>query len=82
MADNDIAVIDAGQNVMGGMQALEPNGNQRILTAWGHSPMGYSLPASIVINYYSGTDTNVVCTINIQELQTIRYYNVPAKYSS
>ena len=87
MAANDIAVIDAGQNVMWGMQALEPNGSQRILTAWGHSPMGYSLPASIgPALHFSGTDTNVVCTIgdggfqiNIQELQTIKYYNVPIK---
>ena len=87
MAANDVAVIDAGQNVMWGMQALEPNGRQRILTAWGHSPMGYSLPASIgPALHYSGTSTNVVCTIgdggfqvNIQELQTIKYYNVPTK---
>jgi len=87
MGLEDIAVIDAGQNVMWGMQALEPRGSQRVITAWGHSPMGYSLPAAIgPALHYAGTDKNVICAIgdggfqvNIQELQTIKYYNIPVK---
>ena len=84
--DTDILVIDAGQNVMWGMQTLEPRGDQRMITAWGHSPMGYSLPASMGVAAHYGNKRRTICTIgdggfqvNIQELQTIKYYNLPIK---
>lgn len=88
MESNDIAIIDAGQNVMWGMQALQPTAEQRIITAWAHSPMGYSLPGAmgVAAKYNKKGDPNVICTIgdggfqvNIQELQTIKYYNLPVK---
>jgi len=87
LSDNDTLVLDAGQNVMWGMQTVHPRGKQRLLTAWGHSPMGYSLPAAMgVAAYQAGKENNTICTIgdggfqvNIQELQTIKYYDLPVK---
>jgi acetolactate synthase I/II/III large subunit len=86
MLDDDVLLIDAGQNVMWGMQGIEPRAQQRLLTAWGHSPMGYSLPAAIGVAAYHKGSPRTICTIgdggfqvNIQELQTIHYYNLPIK---
>ncbi|WP_415905090.1 thiamine pyrophosphate-binding protein [Neptuniibacter sp. QD48_55] len=86
MADDDVLVIDAGQNVMWGMQATEPRADQRLLTAWGHSPMGYSLPAAMGVAAHLKGSPQTLCTIgdggfqvNVQELQTIKYYNLPVK---
>ncbi len=86
MADDDVLVIDAGQNVMWGMQATEPRAEQRLITAWGHSPMGYSLPAAMGVAAHLKGTPQTLCTIgdggfqvNVQELQTIKYYNLPVK---
>lgn len=86
MKDNDILVPDAGQNVMWAMQQSNIKKNQKIITSWGHSPMGYSLPASIGVAALEKKDSRTICTIgdggfqvNIQELQTIKYYKLKIK---
>jgi acetolactate synthase-1/2/3 large subunit len=87
MADDDILIADAGQNVMWAMQAVEVRAQQRLFTDAAHSTMGYSMPAAIgVAVHYKDGSPRVICTIgdgaiqlNIQELQTIRSYNLPVK---
>ena len=66
------------------MQAFEIKG-QRVFTALNHSPMGYSMPATIGA-YLADKSKNIICTIgdgsmqmNIQELATIAHFNFPVK---
>ena len=66
------------------MQAFVING-QKVFTALNHSPMGYSMPATIGA-YLGAKNKNIVCTIgdgsmqmNIQELATIKHFNLPVK---
>ncbi|MBI2144016.1 thiamine pyrophosphate-binding protein [Candidatus Woesearchaeota archaeon] len=57
----DIIFADTGGNVSQTMQAFEVKGGQRIISAWNHTPMGYSLPASIGAAFVSGRD--IICII-------------------
>ena len=66
------------------MQSLEPN-KRKIFTALNHSPMGYSMPATVG-TYLADKSKNVICTIgdgsmqmNIQELATIKHFKIPVK---
>ncbi len=86
MGEQDVVLLDTGQNVMWGMQAIELKAKQRLLTAWGHSPMGYSLPAAMGVAATVDQGERVICLIgdggvqlNIQELQTIHSYALPVK---
>ena len=45
--EGDIIITDAGGNLSWTMQAFKVKQSQRLISAWNHSPMGYSLPASI-----------------------------------
>jgi acetolactate synthase-1/2/3 large subunit len=70
-----IITADTGANMIILYQMLK----NRIISSLGHSPMGYALPAAMGIG-------EVVCVIgdggiqmNIQELQTIKNYNIPIK---
>jgi acetolactate synthase-1/2/3 large subunit len=63
---------------------LKAKSKQRIFSNFGNSSMGYSLPAAI--GAAIGTDKQVICIdgdggfqMNIQELQTIKNYNLPVK---
>ena len=85
LEDNDTVVLDTGQNMLWGMQTIAPRGLMRMWTAGGMSPMGYSLPAAMGA---AATEPKgrVVCVIgdggmqiNIQELETIRRYDLPVK---
>lgn len=80
----DVLIPDASANLIWAMQALEPRG-QKIFTALNHSPMGYSMPATIGA-YLADNKKNIICTIgdgsmqmNIQELATISHFNFPVK---
>jgi len=66
------------------MQSFKVKG-QKIFTALNHSPMGYSMPATIGA-YLADKTKNIICTIgdgsmqmNIQELATISHFNLPIK---
>ncbi len=83
---NDAVVItDCGGNLTWTIQAFHIKKGQRLFSAMGNSPMGYSLAASIGASF--GLDKKeVICIIgdgglqlNIQELQTIKHYNLPIK---
>lgn len=82
--DDAIIIPDEGGHLVWSMQSLKAKSKQRIFSNFGNSSMGYSLPAAIG----AAVDTNkqVVCIdgdggfqMNIQELQTIKNYNLPVK---
>ena len=82
---NDILIPDASANLIWGMQAFYLKG-QRVFTALNHSPMGYSMPATIGAYMADKKNKNIICTIgdgsmqmNIQELATISHLKIPAK---
>lgn len=82
--EGEIIVTDTGANICWMMQSFETKRNQKIFSAWNHTPMGYSLPASIGAAFGSGQE--VMCLIgdgglmmSLQELATIRRYNLPIK---
>jgi len=85
MKEEDIIITDAGGNLSWTMQAIELKGKQRIFSAWNHSPMGFSVPASIGAAL-GGEGRDVICIIGdgglmmcLQELGTIRRHNLPVK---
>lgn len=78
-------ITDCGGNLIWTMQAYEVKKNQRVFSNMGLSSMGYSLAASIGA-CLANDRKPVVCIIgdgglqvHIQELQTIKYYNLPIK---
>jgi len=80
--DRDIVVADCGGNVVVVYQALETKFGQRVISSHGNSPMGFSFAGAIGAAL-AAPDRRVVCLIgdggfnmNIQELQTIRNYNI------
>jgi len=81
---NAILIPDASANLIWSMQAFNING-QSVFTALNHSPMGYSMAATIGA-YFANPQKNIICTIgdgsmqmNIQELETISFYKLPVK---
>lgn len=80
----DIFIGDTGANISWTLQAIEIKPKQRIFSAWNHTPMGYALSASIGAALASSQ--RVICLtgdgglmMNIQELATIRRYNLDVK---
>jgi len=82
--EGDIIITDAGGNLTWTMQGFKVKKEQKLFSAFNHSPMGYSLPASIGASIASKKP--VTCIIgdggiqmNIQELATIARYNLPIR---
>ena len=85
LSDDDVIINDTGQNMLWAIQTIKLKSGMRMFTAGGMSPMGYSLPASMGAAF-SRKNKRTLCIIgdggmqiNIQELQTIRRYNLPVK---
>lgn len=83
--DNAVTITDCGANLTWTIQAFKVRKNQRLFSAMGNSPMGYSFAASIGASIALNKKP-VVCIIgdgglqiNIQELQTMKYYDIPIK---
>jgi acetolactate synthase-1/2/3 large subunit len=81
----DIIITDAGATLTWTMQAYRPRKPQQLFSAFNHSPMGYSICASIGAQFAS-LGENVICItgdgglhMNVQELETIMYNNLPIK---
>ena len=81
---NDILIPDASANLIWAMQSFQTKG-QRVFTALNHSPMGYSMPATIGA-HLADKSKNIICTIgdgsmqmNIQELATVAHFKFPVK---
>src|SRR3989344_470593 len=83
---NDAIVIpDTGATLTWIMQGFELKQGQRLFSAFGNSPMGYSFPAAIGASFARGKK-EIICIngdggfqINIQELQTLVYHKLPVK---
>jgi acetolactate synthase-1/2/3 large subunit len=83
---NDIFVGDCGGvSVLIG-HGLKTKKNQRYHSNNGHAPMGYAFAASIGSYFGSNKNCNVICltgdggfTMNSQELQMLKNYNIPVK---
>jgi len=81
---NDMFIADTGANISWTLQAIEMKAGQRIFSAWNHTPMGYALSAAVGAAFASGK--RILCLtgdgglmMNIQELATIRRYNLDVK---
>jgi acetolactate synthase-1/2/3 large subunit len=83
--DNAIIVTDCGSNLIWTMQGFAVRGDQRVISAFNHSPMGYSLPASMGAALASPRRQTICITgdgglqINIQELATIQRHSIDVK---
>ncbi|MBN2198082.1 thiamine pyrophosphate-binding protein [Candidatus Wolfebacteria bacterium] len=78
-------IFDEGGNLIWAMQSWEVKDGQRIISTFGNSPMGYALPASIGASMVQNKKP-IICIdgdggfqLNIQELQTVFYYQLPIK---
>jgi acetolactate synthase-1/2/3 large subunit len=81
---HSIVVSDCGANLCWVYQPYQPD-SSFLFTAGGNSPMGYSLPAAIGAQICN-PQKSVYCFIgdgglqmNIQELQTVKNYQLPIK---
>lgn len=84
LPDDAIIVSDSGANLSWVHQTVEIRGTQRLFSAYGYSPMGYALPAAIGAHYATGKPIVAImgdgaAQMNIQELQTLKHYNIPVK---
>ena len=85
LGEGQVIIPDCGGNLAHVMQAFKVKEGQRIFSTFGNSPMGYALPAAIGASF-ARPGEDIVCTIgdgglqmNIQELQTLKNYNLPVK---
>ncbi len=81
---DEIITTDTGGTLIWTMQALRLGGDQRLISAFNHSPMGYALPAAMGAAFATGRP--VICItgdgglqMNIQELGTIARHRLPVK---
>jgi acetolactate synthase-1/2/3 large subunit len=79
--DHHVITSDGSANVVT-MQVLDLSGDQRLITNTGCAPMGYGLPAALGGSIHH----KIICIegdgslhLNIQELQTMKHYNLPIK---
>lgn len=82
---NAIVTYDTGGNAIMMGHCFRSKQGQRIFSSNGNTPMGFSL-AGAMGAWFAEPTRPVICIIgdggmqlNIQELQTIRHYNVPLK---
>jgi len=82
---NDIIITDDGGHLTWTIQAFKVKKGQRVFSAFGNSPMGYALPASLGASI-ANNKKRIICIdgdgsiqINIQELQTMVANNLPIK---
>lgn len=85
LSRNETIITDCGGNLTWTIQAFKVKKGQRLFSAMGNSPMGYSFPASIGASFALGKK-QIICIIgdggmqiNLQDLQTIVHYKLPLK---
>ncbi len=81
----DIIIADDGGHLTWTMQAFKVKIGQKLFSAFGNSPMGYALPASIGASIIKNK-SRIICIdgdgslqINLQELHTIDKLKIPVK---
>lgn len=78
-------LTDCGGNLIWTMQAFEVKEGQRVFSNMGLSSMGYSLASSVGVCSATGRKPTICIIgdgglqVHIQELQTIKYHNLPIK---
>jgi len=77
-----IVIPDASANLIWAYQALKTKNKPEMFTAFNHSPMGYSLAASVGA-YFGSKNKKIYALIgdgsvpmNVQELETIKNYDI------
>lgn len=88
LGNNDLVVTDMGTSFTCTMQTFHVRGGQRLFTNSGFASMGFGLPATIGA-WFGRSNKNLKRVIgiygdggfqmNIQELQTVVYYQIPVK---
>ena len=80
----DVIITDAGATLTWTMQSYKVKKDQKLFSAFNHSPMGYAVPATI--GAYYATKRPIICTtgdgglmMNIQELAIIKDRKLPIK---
>ncbi len=81
----DIIIADDGGHLTWTLQAFKIKYGQKLFSAFGNSPMGYALPASIGASI-ANKNSRIICVdgdgslqINLQELHTIDKLKIPIK---
>lgn len=82
---SDVVVTDTGSNLIWTMQGTSIKNGQRVISAFNHSPMGYSMPAAIGAAF-ADLNRSVICIIgdggfhiNSQDLAIIEKHNLDIK---
>ena len=82
---DDIIIADDGGHLTWTLQAFDVKYGQKLFSAFGNSPMGYALPASIGASV-AKNNSKIICVdgdgsiqINLQELHTIDKLKLPIK---
>ena len=82
---NDTIVTDMGTSFTCTMQSFQTKKNQRLFTSSGIAAMGFGLPG-LIGSYFADQKKSPICItgdggimFNLQELQTIKNYKIPAK---
>ncbi|MES2686057.1 MAG: thiamine pyrophosphate-binding protein [Pseudomonadota bacterium] len=85
MADNEIVFVDTGGNLTWTCNNLRIKAQQRVLSAWNFTPMGYAVPAGIG-GSMAAPDLPVTCIIGdgglqlcLGELATVVRHQLPMK---
>lgn len=85
LADNEIVFVDTGGNLTWTCNNLHVKPNQRVLSAWNFTPMGYAVPAGIG-GAAAAPDRPITCITGdgglqlcLGELATIVRYKLPLK---
>ena len=85
MGENAITVSDAGSSFYVMSQGIKLKDGDRYITAGAQADMGFGLPAAIGTCISSGKQMVLCVTgdgsfqMNMQELQTLKHYNLPVK---
>ena len=85
LSNRDIIIADDGGHLTWTIQSFKVKYGQKLFSAFGNSPMGYSLPASIGASIVKNKK-RIICIdgdgsiqINLQELHTIDKLKLPIK---
>lgn len=85
LKNKDIIIADDGAHLTWAVQAFKIKKGQRFFSAFGNSPMGYALPASIGASIAKNKQ-RIICIdgdgslqINLQELHTLTQNKLPIK---
>lgn len=75
-----VLITDAGANLSWCMMSFKITNKQRLISAWGNSPMGYSISGGIGAAYATKNKQIISCIgdgsfmINVQELQFLKHH--------